>query len=165
MPIKYTLNEDDIPLSGPEQLLPAVFGRRGGMKRFAVAEDERLRAGFTRILRGEGFKTYFWYDEVWYIIDGRMDVTAVTRSEKRTERFVLAARDAIYIRTGTHISPRVVSEKVLFLYVAVPASIRDARWLAHMTPEDLGDVRVRQEFKSRDAWTSGRAGRVGPKKR
>ncbi len=58
-----------------------------------------------------------------------------------------------------------VSEKVLFLYVAVPASIRDARWLAHMTPEDLGDVRVRQEFKSRDAWTSGRAGRVGPKKR
>ena len=54
-----------------------------------------------------------------------------------------------------------MSEKVLFLYVAVPASTKDARWLAYMTAEDLSDVRVRQEFKSRDPWTSGRAG--GPK--
>src|SRR5947208_11898945 len=130
------------------------------MKRFAVAEDEKLRAGFTRILRGEGFKTYFWYDEVWYIIDGRMDVTAVTRSEKRTERFVLDARDAFYIQTGTHISTRVVSEKVLFLYVAVPASIRHARWLAHMTPEDLGDLKIRRECKRRDSRTSESPGGV-----
>ena len=84
---------------GNYQLLQAVFGRKGGMKRFAVAEDERLRAGFTRILQGGAFKTYFWYDEIWYVIDGRMQVTASTRSENRIEKFMLRARDAFYIPT------------------------------------------------------------------
>ena len=54
MPIKYTLNEDDIPLSGPEQLLPAVFGAAipGGdrwlMRRGTLVKRLAQRVGFAR---------------------------------------------------------------------------------------------------------------------
>ncbi len=157
MVIKYSLKEEDIPLSGPDQLLPKLFGKQGGMKRFAVADDEKLRAGFTKVLKGGGFKTFFWYDEIWFIIDGEMDVTAITRSENKTEKFTAKGRDAFYIPTGTHISTVVKSDRVLFMYIAVPASSKDGRWLAHLTPQDIEDVKIRNEYKSHDPWKSGRA--------
>jgi mannose-6-phosphate isomerase-like protein (cupin superfamily) len=155
--IKYKFKESDIPLSGPDQLLPKLFGKTGGMKRFAVADDEGLRAGFTKILKGAGFNTFFWYDEIWYVIDGKMDVKAVTRSTGATDNLSLEGGDAFYIPTGTHITTKVLSDRIVFLYVAVPASIKTGRWLAHMTPEDIQDVKSRAEFNSKDAWTSGRA--------
>lgn len=155
--VKYSVKEEDIPLSGPDQLLPKLFGTTGGMKRFAVAEDERLRAGFTKVLKNAGFKTYFWYDEIWYVIDGKMDVTAVDRATKKVTNLTLEGRDAFYIPTGTHITTKVVSDRLVFMYIAVPSSSKDGRWLAHMTPEDIEDIRLRNEYSSKDAWTSGRA--------
>ncbi|MBJ7601781.1 MAG: cupin domain-containing protein [Candidatus Dormibacteraeota bacterium] len=144
--IHYSFREEDI-VGGDGRLLPKLFGTGSGMRRFATPQDQALRAGFTRVRPGQGFKTYFWYKEIWYVIGGNatMDVRDKRSGEKQTVK--LTAKDAVYYPEGVRIHLRnETDEDFYFLYCAVPASRRDAPWLAAMDEEDLNDVRVRQEY-------------------
>lgn len=144
--IKYSFKEQDI-VGGEGRLLPKLFGAGSGMRRFATPDDQALRAGFTRVRPGQGFTTFFWYKEIWYVIGGQasMDVHDKRTGEHTTVE--IAPKDAFYYPEGVRISLRNDGpDDLYFLYCAVPASRRDAPWLAAMEQEDLEDVRVRQEY-------------------
>ena len=144
---KYAFREEDI-VGGEGRLLPKLFGTGSGMRRFATPEDQALRAGFTRVRPGQAIKTFFWYKEIWYVISGNatMDVLDKRTGEKQTMR--VSPKDAIYYPEGVRIDLRNDTDQDLyFLYCAVPASRRDAPWLAAMDEEDLQDVRIREEYK------------------
>jgi mannose-6-phosphate isomerase-like protein (cupin superfamily) len=143
---QYTFDPADIEV-GQERLLPKLFGPGGGMKRFAAPEDGDLRAGFTRVPAGEGFSTFFWYKEIWYVVEGTAELEVLDKrtGEKQTVR--IGPRDALYFPEGVRV--RLTNdgqESIHFLYCAVPASRRDAPWLAAMDEEDLDDVRQRGEY-------------------
>jgi mannose-6-phosphate isomerase-like protein (cupin superfamily) len=145
---KYSFREEDI-VGGEGRLLPKLFGSGSGMRRFATPPDQALRAGFTRVRPGQSIKTYFWYKEIWYVIGGSatMDVHDKRTGEK--QKVKLAPKDAIYYPEGVRIDLKNdTNSDLYFLYCAVPASRRDAPWLAAMDEEDLNDVRIREEYKS-----------------
>jgi mannose-6-phosphate isomerase-like protein (cupin superfamily) len=135
----------------PERLLPKLFGEGSGMHRFVTAEDHAYRAGFTRVAPGQGFETFFWYDEFWIILRGKGRVKAVDRISGLEENLELTPDDAFFIGKGTHISAEAVDpdQAFCFMYIAIPASKKEAAWLANMTPEDVEDVRIRVETEER----------------
>lgn len=147
----YSLREEDIKTKPGEsgRLIPGTFKRGGGMYRFITAPDLSHRGGFTKLSKGEGFSSYFWYDEYWLMLQGRSRVVATDRSNGQRREVEIQARDAVFIGTGTHVVHECLSdgEPTIFMYVAVPASKKDGRWLAHVTPEDIQDVRDREEFE------------------
>lgn len=135
----------------PERLLPNLFGEGSGMYRFVTAEDLSFRAGFTRVAPGQGFKTFFWYDEFWVILRGKGRIKAVDRVSGREETLVLTPEDAFFIGKGTQITAESVDPKQAFgfFYIALPASKKEAPWLAKMTAEDIEDIRGRAETQER----------------
>jgi len=147
----YSLNEADIKVSEGDtgRLIPHTFKRGGGMYRFITAPDLSHRAGFTKLSKGEGFSSYFWYDEYWLLLQGRSRVVATDRATGERREVELHARDAVFVGTGTHVVHECISddEPTLFMYVAVPASKKDGKWLAHMTDDDIQDVRDREEYE------------------
>ena len=146
----YSLREEDIRVrvDDPQRLIPKTFAQGGGMYRFITAPDLSHRGGFTKLTLGQGFKSFFWYDEYWFVIQGRSRVVATDRASGLVTERPLKARDAVFIGAGTHIHHECTSsdEPLIFMYIAVPASKRDARWLASMLPEDANDVRAREEY-------------------
>jgi mannose-6-phosphate isomerase-like protein (cupin superfamily) len=143
---KYSFRGEDI-VGGEGRLLPRMFSHGSGMKRFATPDDESLRAGFTRVRPGQSIGTFFWYKEIWYVIEGHatLDVHDKRTGERTT--VTVAPRDAFYYPEGVRIHLRNgAQEDLYFLYCAVPASRRNAPWLAAMDVEDLEDVRLREEY-------------------
>lgn len=146
----YSFRAEDIKTkpSDPGRLIPRTFKRGGGMYRFITAPDLSHRAGFTKLSKGEGFSSYFWYDEYWLMLEGESHVVATDRAAGTRRDVDLGPRDAVFIGVGTHIVHECISdEPTIFMYVAVPASKRDGKWLAHVTPEDIQDVRDREEYE------------------
>ncbi len=144
--VHYQFRTEDID-GGDNRLLPNLFEPGAGMKRFAWPDDQELRAGFTRVLPGQGFSTFFWYKEIWYVIEGsaQLDVTDKRDGKEQTVR--LEARSATYYPEGVRVTLTNDGDVDLyFLYCAVPASKRDASWLAVMNEKDVDDVRVREEY-------------------
>jgi hypothetical protein len=148
---RYTFDPEDIEV-GSGRLLPNLFGPGGGMRRFATPDDGDLRAGFTKIPDGEGFSTFFWYKEIWYVIGGSAHLTVRDKRDDQLETLRIGQRDALYFPEGLRVTVlNDGGENVLFLYCAVPASRRPAAWLAAMDLEDLEDVRSRGEAASQGA--------------
>jgi mannose-6-phosphate isomerase-like protein (cupin superfamily) len=144
--IHTSFSADEID-GGEERLIPGLFDQGSGMRRFATPEDRALRAGFTRVEDGSGFKTYFWYKEIWYCIQGTAEMTVLDRRTGESTDVTLKAGDATYYPEGVRVTLRNNSgDDFYFLYCAVPASNRDAQWIAAMEPEDIEDVRVRREY-------------------
>jgi mannose-6-phosphate isomerase-like protein (cupin superfamily) len=146
---------------GDGRTLPKLFKPGSGMRRFVVAPDLAYRAGFTKVAPGQGFKTFFWYDEFWVVIEGGARVTAVDRPTGKTTTEPLETHDCVFIPAGTHITvehPKDASRPLLFFYIAIPASSKHAAWMASMTPEDLEDIRVRQEHTKEGAEAESRRG-------
>ena len=144
--VHYQFDPDDIS-GGDDRTLPKLFDPGAGMKRFAWPDDQSLRAGFTRLLPGQSISTFFWYKEIWYMIAGsaRLDVVDKRSGQEQTLRLV--PRGAVYYPEGVRITlTNDGDEDLLFLYCAVPASKREASWLAVMDDEDINDVRIREEF-------------------
>jgi mannose-6-phosphate isomerase-like protein (cupin superfamily) len=139
---------------GEGRTLPGLFKAGSGMRRFIVPPDLAYRAGFTRVAPGQGFKTFFWYDEFWVVVQGGARVTAVDRPTKTTITETVDTHDCVFIPAGTHITvdhPQSASQPLLFFYIAIPASSKHASWIASMTPEDLEDIRRRQEHTTEGA--------------
>jgi mannose-6-phosphate isomerase-like protein (cupin superfamily) len=148
--------------SGPGRTLPHLFEPGSGMRRFIVAPDLAYRAGFTKVAPGQGFKTFFWYDEFWVVIQGGARVTAVDRPTNTTMTESLETHDCVFIPAGTHIAvdhPKSASQPLLFYYIAIPASSKHASWIASMKPEDLEDIRRRQEHTKEGAATEAQRGK------
>jgi hypothetical protein len=55
--------------------------------------------------------------------------------------------------------PASASQPLLFFYIAIPASSKHAPWIASMTPEDLEDIRRRQEHTTEGATTEAKRGK------
>jgi mannose-6-phosphate isomerase-like protein (cupin superfamily) len=147
---KTSFRRDEID-GGDDRLIPALFEEGSGMRRFATPEDRALRAGFTRVQDGKGFSTYFWYKEIWYVISGTASLSVVDKRTGETSEETLEAGDATYYPEGVRVTLSNTSgDDFYFLYCAVPASNRDAQWLAAMEDEDINDVRVRREFPQAD---------------
>jgi mannose-6-phosphate isomerase-like protein (cupin superfamily) len=143
---KYSFREEDI-VGNDGRLLPRLFGTGSGMKRFATPEDQALRAGFTRVRPGQAIQTFFWYKEIWFVISGAASMDVLDKRSGERTSVKLAAKDAVYYPEGVRIDLRNdTQEDLYFLYCAVPASRRDAPWLAAMEDEDLNDVRIREEY-------------------
>lgn len=133
---------------GEDRTLPGLFRPGSGMRRFVTAPDLAYRAGYTRVSAGQGFKTFFWYDEFWVVLEGTGNVRAVDRLSGAVWDETLAPHDLVYIPAGTHITlevPEAREGHILFFYIAIPASAKHAPWLASMTPEDIEDIKVRAE--------------------
>ncbi len=131
---------------GDSRTLPHLFKAGSGMKRFVVAPDLAYRAGFTKVLPGQGFKTFFWYDEFWVSIEGEADVIALDRPTGTKVEEKLTPHKYVFIPAGTHITLQNNTDKIfLFTYIAVPSSNKYTPWMAYMTPEDIEDIRVRDE--------------------
>lgn len=146
---KYSFNEDDIlTYPHPDRLIPKTFPRGGGMYRFVTAEDLSFRAGFTKLSKGEYVRGYFWYDEIWLVMRGTGLVKTIERPSTEEQVNELKPDDAFYIPKGTHVYFECTSEDqpLVFMYVAIPASKKEGFWLAHMLPEDIQDVRDREEY-------------------
>jgi ethanolamine utilization protein EutQ (cupin superfamily) len=118
------------------------------MHRFVTADDLSFRAGFTKLNKGEYVKGYFWYDELWLVMRGKGQVKTVERPSTKEQVNDLKSEDAFYIPKGTHVYVEGTSEDgpLIFMYVAIPASKKDGFWLAHMLPQDIQDVRDREEY-------------------
>lgn len=143
---RYTFRPEDIEV-GEERLLPNLFAPGGGMKRFANPDDGDLRAGFTRVPAGEGFSTYFWYKEIWFVVEGNARLDVHDKRAGTTESVQIGPRDALYFPEGVRVDlANDTDSPIHFLYCAVPASRRVAPWLAAMDERDLEDVRQRREF-------------------
>jgi mannose-6-phosphate isomerase-like protein (cupin superfamily) len=146
--VKYHFREEDVA-GGDGRLLPKLFEPGSGMKRFATPADMSLRAGFTRVRPEQGIKTYFWYKEIWFVISGSAALDVLDKRTGKSLSTRVEARDALYFPEGVRIDLRNdTSDDLYFLYCAVPASKRDAPWLAVMEAEDIEDVRIREEFRS-----------------
>jgi hypothetical protein len=146
----YELNDSEIvdAIGDPERLLPDLFKDGGGMKRFVTDPLLGFRAGHTKLSKGQGFDTYFWYDEFWVMRHGRGEAVATDRTTGEQSTYQLGPKDTVYIARGCHVTGRGISDEPwVFFYVAIPASKRDATWLAHMTPQDIEDVRKREEYR------------------
>ena len=149
--VKITFDPDFIE-TGEGRLLPNLFGPGGGMRRFATPEDQELRAGFTQVPPGEGFDTFFWYKEIWYVIGGAATLEVTDKRTGEEQTVTVAAQDAFYFPEGVQVQlSNGDAEPLHFLYCAVPASKRDAPWLAAMDDADLQDVRSRQEYPTTEA--------------
>lgn len=145
---RYTFDPDDIEV-GDNRFLPNLFAPGGGMKRFAAPEDGDLRAGFTRVPGGGGFSTYFWYKEIWFVVEGNATLRVHDKRTRHEATESIRPRDALYFPEGVRVELRNDTEDPIhFLYCAVPASRRNASWLAAMDEQDLEDVRQRGEFPS-----------------
>lgn len=143
--VKYSFRPEEID-GGDNRLLPGVFESGSGMRRFAEPADRTMRAGFTHVEQGTGFETFFWYKEIWYVIRGSGDVTVLDKRTGRKIDDVVRPGDATYFPEGVRVELRAHDgEDLYFLYCAVPASIRDAQWLAAMDAQDLSDVTARGE--------------------
>ncbi len=144
--VHYSFKEEDI-VGGEGRLLPKLFNAGSGMRRFATPSDQALRAGFTRVRPGQGIKTYFWYKEIWYVIGGNATLDVFDKRSRKRQTVHLSPRDAVYYPEGVRIDLKNDTDSDLyFLYCAVPASRRDAPWLAAMDQEDINDVRIREEY-------------------
>jgi mannose-6-phosphate isomerase-like protein (cupin superfamily) len=144
--IHYSFKPEDID-GGDERLIPGVFEAGSGMRRFATPEDRALRAGFTRVEASQSIETYFWYKEIWYVISGTAELSVLDKRSGDSTDVTLRAGDATYYPEGVRIVLRNTSDEDLyFLYCAVPASNRDAAWLAAMDERDIEDVRLRREY-------------------
>ena len=146
---KYSFDPNDVVV-GEGRLLQANFSPGSGLKRFVTPADQSLRAGFDRSAPGRVLDTFFWYKELWYVIDGTAVVTVTDKrtGEEVTER--VKERDALYFPEGVRVHMQVDSDRdLLFFYCAVPASKRDAPWLAAMDERDVEDVRKRGEYRPR----------------
>jgi len=142
--------------------LPKLFHPGSGMRRFVVAPDLAYRAGFTKVAPGQGFKTFFWYDEFWVVVQGGARVTAVDRPTNKTITEQVETHDCFFIPAGTHITvdhPKSASQPLLFFYIAIPASSKHAPWMAFMTPEDLEDIRKRHEHTAEGATAEAQRGK------
>ncbi|MCC7105734.1 MAG: hypothetical protein IT307_11365, partial [Chloroflexi bacterium] len=133
---------------GESRTLPDLFKPGSGMRRFVVAPDGAYRAGYTKIQPGQGFKTFFWYDEFWVVLEGGADLTAIDRPSGTTFDEHLDSHDLVFIPSGTQVTlkhPDNAADPLLFFYIAIPASSKHAPWLATMTTEDIEDIKVRHE--------------------
>jgi mannose-6-phosphate isomerase-like protein (cupin superfamily) len=145
---RYRFDPDDIEV-GENRLLPNLFAAGGGMKRFADPNDGDLRAGFTRVPAGGTISTYFWYKEIWFVVEGNSQLEVIDKRNGTKETLSIGVRDALYFPEGVRITLTNSSDAPIhFLYCAVPASRRDAPWLAAMDDQDLDDVRRRGEYPS-----------------
>jgi mannose-6-phosphate isomerase-like protein (cupin superfamily) len=144
--LKCSFRPDEID-GGDERTLPELFEPGSGMRRFTTPDDRELRAGFTRLKDSQEIKTFFWYKEIWYVISGTAELTVTDKRTGETVTETLEAQDAVYYPEGVRIVCKNESgDDFYFLYCAVPASNRDARWLAVMDEEDINDVRIRREY-------------------
>ena len=145
---KYSFNENDIK----EQVLADGTVRKR-MYRFVTAPDLSHRGGFTRMRKGQPYRSFLWYDEYWCVFQGQGKVVATDRSTGERKEVTIQSRDAIFIGMGTHVALECTSdEPLLFMYVAVPVSMKVGKWLAHVTPQDIEDVKSRQEFDWEWPW-------------
>ncbi len=145
----YRLDPADIvdEVGASDRLTPKLFPQGGGMKRFVTHPGLEFRAGHTKLNPGQGFKTFFWYDEFWVVRRGGGRLTVTDRISGEEETVDLEASDTVYFGKGVHARAEAVgNEPWVFFYVAIPASKKDAPWLAAMTDEDVEDVRLRDEF-------------------
>lgn len=127
-------------------MLPRLFGTdmSANLKRFVTAEDLSYRAGCIRMEKGTSFQSFYWYDEVWCILEGEGRVKTVNRASGEEREWNLKAKDLFFMSKGEWIQTTVVSETpFVFFYCAIPASAKDSPWLAHMTQQDINDVRRR----------------------
>jgi ethanolamine utilization protein EutQ (cupin superfamily) len=118
------------------------------MRRFVTDRNLDFRAGYTRVIPGQGIKTFFWYDEFWVTLEGNAHVTATDRPTGEVFERDLTPHNIVFIPSGTHIDMKVdpgAEQPFLFFYIAIPASSKHAHWLAAMTPEDVEDLRIRNE--------------------
>lgn len=143
---KYSYNEKDMKV---EQMLPGLLGRDMGanLKRFVTAEDLNYRAGFARFEEGKVIESFYWYDEFWCILEGEGKVKTVNRASGEEKEWDLKPKELFFISKGEWIQAIALSkEPFVFFYCAIPASAKDAPWLAHMTKDDIDDVKKREEF-------------------
>lgn len=143
---KYSYREK---MMKEKQMLPGVLGRdkRTNLKRFVTSKDLSYRAGYFRMEEGTSFKSYYWYDELWCILEGEGRVKTVNRASGEEREWKLGAKDLFFISKGEWIRPTAISkEPFIFFYCAIPAASKDSPWIAHMTKEDFNDVRKRKEY-------------------
>jgi hypothetical protein len=145
---KYSFRESDIR----EQVMPDGTVKKR-MHRFVTAPDLSHRGGFTRITKDTPYRSFLWYDEYWCVFQGTGNVVATDRASGEQKAVTIQARDAIFVGMGTHLAAECTSdEPLLFMYVAVPVSMKVGKWLAHVTPDDIADVRSRMEFDWEWPW-------------
>ena len=144
---KITANADEVD-TGDGRTIPGLFEAGSGMRRFVTDRNLDYRAGYTKVPQGQGFKTFFWYDEFWVVLEGHARVHALDRPTEKTWDEEIGVRDLVYIPSGTKVTLRVPKSDpyVLFFYIALPASNKHARWMSYMKPEDLEDIRARGEY-------------------
>ncbi len=143
---KYSYKEQDLKR---KQMLPGLLGenRRVNLKRFVTASDLSYRAGYFRMERNSSFESFYWYDEVWCILEGEGKVGTIHRASGETKEWELRAKDLFFISKGEWIRATALSKgPFVFFYCAIPAASKDSPWLAHMTKKDLNDIRKREEF-------------------
>lgn len=134
--------------TGDNRALSGLLQPGNGLRRFVVAPDLSFRTGYSKITPEGGLKSFFWYDEFWAVLEGTGTVTAVDRPSGQTIKETLEVHDLVYVPAGTHITvdvPRKGIGHLMFFYVALPSSNKQAVWLASMTPDDVEDIRIRQE--------------------
>jgi mannose-6-phosphate isomerase-like protein (cupin superfamily) len=143
---KYSYREGNLK---KKQMLPGLLGKdkKQNLKRFVTAKDLSYRAGYFRMEQNASFDSYYWYDEFWCILEGEGKVDTVNRASREEKEWVLRAKDLFFISKGEWIRAEALSkEPFVFFYCAIPAASRDSHWLAHITQEDIRDVRKREEF-------------------
>ncbi len=146
----HQLNEAEIIVDTKDsnRLIPNTFPKGGGMRRLVTGEDLSLRAGFTKISKGETIDTYFWYEEIWIVLRGTGELTTFVRPSTEETTSELKPEAFVYYPKGCHAYAECTSnEPLIFLYCAVPASKKEGFWMKHMTPEDMKDIVIREEFR------------------
>jgi uncharacterized cupin superfamily protein len=145
--VHYHFDVDDIE-TGAGRLTPDKLDVGQGMKRVGIPTDREMRAGFTKFGPAQGSDTFFWYKEIWYIIYGTARLTVLDKRTGDETTVALRVGDFCYFPAGVRINMRVDDHTEFhWLYCAVPASNRDAHWLAAMDERDIADIRRRGEFE------------------
>lgn len=144
--IKYSFNPDDIVTDGARLSAP-TFQTGSGMRRFATPEDKALRAGFTKVGVKQGLNAFFWYKEVWFVIEGQAQLEVWDKRDNTRQTVQVQARDALYFPEGHRVkTTNTGPTPLLFMYCAVPSSERESQWLAVMDDDDLKNVRQRNGY-------------------
>jgi mannose-6-phosphate isomerase-like protein (cupin superfamily) len=145
----YSLDADDMVerVGAPDWFAPRLSRGGGWAKLFVTDPNLDYATGHIKLSRGNGFETFFWYDEFFVVRQGRGRVVATDRISGEETTVEVGSADTVFVAKGVHIRVEGVSDEpwVVF-WVAFPAPKKDEHWLARMMQQDIGDVRKRDEY-------------------
>ena len=108
---KYKLSDKDF-----QEYAPGAW-----LARMVTASDGRFRVGFIKTVPGPVTERAMWFEDVWYVVKGKMRLTCSTPPDFKEAVYEIGPGDTFFMGRGTRMNMETL-EPFESLYCAMPAS-------------------------------------------